>query len=415
MWAAAVTGAQEQAQEPQISEALRTQIESIEDQVRDLRELEQLEPFTLSFPTREDVEAYIQELFDIELTEDAVREAVLFYTAFDLLEEDIDLRQVYQDLLTQQVAGFYDPETAEMNVILTTGEIPEERLPLLEQIVYAHEYVHTLQDQHFDLGALLEIASDETDYDRALATLALIEGDATYVMNIYAARAAQENPFGALAELLLGGLQAGNLTLPPGTPDILADELLWPYQGGEQFVSALLDAGGWEVVDNAFTDLPTTTEQIYHPQKYLDGEGRIPVTLEDASAALGDGWSLINSGTFGEFYLRQHLATQLDSSDVADAATGWGGDRFQLYESDAGERAHALHLTWDSEAEAAEFRELYAAFLDARTRASAVDGCWDGADQVICLTGSGADATIVAAPAGEQARALLEALLAVPA
>ena len=49
---------------------------------------------------------------------------------------------------------------------------------LRQQLAYAHEFIHALQDQHFDLDAFVEANSNEDDPDGWLALSALVEGDA---------------------------------------------------------------------------------------------------------------------------------------------------------------------------------------------------------------------------------------------
>ena len=92
-----------------------------------------------------------------------------------LLPRDADLRELMLDLYESQVAAFYDPETGAMTVIQRDGDFgPEDRL------FVAHEYDHALQDQYWDLEEITDVSPSQGD--RALARLALIEGDATTVM-----------------------------------------------------------------------------------------------------------------------------------------------------------------------------------------------------------------------------------------
>lgn len=387
--------AQEQEQEratPELSPELRAEIEAIEATTRDIRGLQEQGDFTLMFPTRQEVSAFFAEEIERAFEPETLEREMHFYVAFDLIEEGTDLRALFTDLYSQQVAGFYDPETDEMNVILTSGELPESDLPLMESIIYSHEYVHALQDQHFDLQRFLDEELTETQqFDRQLAQLALVEGDATQVMNSYTALASQANPLGALAELLISGAQAGNLFLPPGIPDVIEQELLWPYEGGASFVAALYQEDGWNTVNEAFANPPVSTEQIYHPEKYLSGERPLEVDLVGVQALLGAGWTQVLDRKMGEFYLRQYLDTQLSRAQVDRAATGWGGDRFQVYVNDEGDevqRAWVMEIAWDEAAEGQEFAELYAEFGAERFGNAADDrGCWTNAnaDQALCL------------------------------
>jgi hypothetical protein len=243
--------------------------------------------------------------------------------------------------------------------------------------------------------------------DRSLATTALVEGDATAIMTLYTQAVAARNPFAVLG-MLVEGLQAGNLFLPPGIPPILTQELLFPYEGGMDFVVALYNDGGWDAVNAAFANPPTTSEQIYHPEKYLAGEGAQEVALGDKSRALGDDWSAAWNTTLGEFYLRAHLATELSSSAAASAASGWGGDHFIVYQN-GDQLAWALRIVWDTPTDRSEFYDFYYDYANARSGTPMDNDCWQDADGTLCLfttAAAGQDTLIAFAPSREQARAL---------
>lgn len=353
-----------------ISPALQAQIEELEATTTRLRGLAELSDVSLVFPTREDVRAYLENAFDIALTDEIMAQETAFYTAFDFISPDLDLREFYLNLYEQQVAGFYDTETQEMNVILSSGEIPEDALPAMEQIIYVHEYVHALQDQHFDLDALLTAVQEGDNNDRALALMSLVEGDATTIMNDYTVTLAEENPMGTIFSLLLSGLEAGNLTLPPGVPRIVEQELIFPYLGGEQFIRAIQAQGGWEAVNALYDSPPQTMEQIIHPQKYLASEMMIPVDLPETTP---EGWTLIDSGSLGELYLREYLRTQLLPSESVAAAAGWGGDVYRIYHDEAGQQAWITKIAWDDDAEMAEFHTAYTEFMTERSESALND------------------------------------------
>ncbi len=92
-----------------------------------------------------------------------------------LLPQDADLRSMMLDLYESQVAAFYDPKTGAMTIVKRDGTFgPEER------VFVAHEYDHAFQDQYWDLQKVTQVPT--TQGDRALAHLALVEGDATSLM-----------------------------------------------------------------------------------------------------------------------------------------------------------------------------------------------------------------------------------------
>lgn len=391
---------------------ITTQFETLEDTTESIRGLETLNEVEKAFPSRADVQAYINETIQTELSDEIVTELMAFYVAFDFLDPKTDLRQVYADLLGQQVAGYYDTDTKLMNVI-AIGAVDADTpmsLGLLERIIYVHEYVHALQDQHFDLDAYMEVAGETENSDMALARTALVEGDATHVMNQYAIVEANKNPLGSLLELAVGGSQMGGMTLPPDTPTILGSELLFPYLEGEQFVQRLLEQGGQALLDRAYQQPPESTEQIIHPELYLAGEKPMVVTLPEIAPA--DDWTPITSGVLGEFYLEQHLLTQLSPDEARDAAAGWGGDAFQIYQKGS-DLALVVHFMWDSPDEQKEFQSTYLTFAAAQMGITAQDECFrgpegfSGSKRYTCYIWRDNGSFIASAPSEELARQLL--------
>lgn len=400
---AGAVGAQET-----ISPALETHLEAIEQVAAELRGLDALTPVEHLFPTRDDVTDYLERELNIQLDEETLLRETQFYIAFDLLPADADLREVYINFLTSPagVAGFYDTESKAMNVLLVGDGELGDALPLLDQITYAHEFTHALQDQHFNLEPLLSDETATANPDAALARLSLIEGDATTVMTGYLQAAAQQNPMAALG-LLAQGFSAGAFSIPAGTPGFIVTELSFPYQDGMTFVSALYEDGGWDAVNAAYDNLPQSSEQILHPDKYLAGEAPQAVTLETTSP--GGGWTLLADRPLGEFYLRSYLDTQLSTRDAARAAAGWGGDRYHLYyNADADQRAFTLQIAWDAPEEADEFIQVFAQFLEAKALIPQGRMCWSDAESALCLTTTAEHHTVVtSAPTVELARGLL--------
>jgi hypothetical protein len=373
-----------------ITPELAAQMDRLERYTQNTRALNELSDVPRAFPSRDDVRAYLAELYGADEAVDDIARAETLYKALWLLPRDVNLMETYLNLLGSQVAGFYETDTQIMNVIPSFGETGA-LLSFTEQIIYVHEFVHALQDQHFDLDRLL--GNDESaavvSPDQGLAVLALIEGDATAVMNLYSTQATALNP--ALSLQLIGeGLLAGNLFLPPGIPAILTRELAFPYEDGLNFVLEVWRMGGWEAVDSAFAAPPTTTEQILHPEAYFAGEIGADMTFDDVGSALGDGYSEVWATTLGEFYLREHLrAGGASLSAARDAAAGWGGDFIRIYTRDGADGspryAWQWRLAWDTPEDAAAFKAAYEDIAAARYGGERVDGCWRDETSSLCL------------------------------
>ena len=135
----------------------------------------------------------------------------------------------------------------------------------------------------------------------------------------------------------------------------------------------------------------------------MSGDAPQIVSVAPLTDTLGAGWEKVDEDTLGEFYLREYLKQQLDSDDVDQAATGWGGDRYTVYwNEDDQAPVMVLKLVWDTPADAAEFNELYpmypeGLFGDANQLPVDDGRCWSG-DDVICLYSSGDQSLIVRAP-----------------
>lgn len=369
--------------------------ESIEDNVVEIRGLEPLEPVITTILTREELRQRVQDDFFSEFTPEDARDFTLTLYAFDFVSLDFDYYNFTIDLYSEQIAGFYDPETNEFVVVSDDDEFD-----VSEQLTYAHEYMHALQDQHFTLD---EFDDDERDSEATAAFQALVEGEATYLQTLYLLEGYFTlEQMGELFELF-DELESPILdTAPP----VLANNLAFPYNQGYVFVEALYNEGGFEAIDAAWADPPLSTEHILHPERYLAGDLPQIVSTAALTDTLGAGWRQLDEDIFGEFFLREYLSQQLSATEVEVAATGWGGDRYAVYWNEAaGELVATLRLAWDTPQDGTEFDLAYGDYASAVSGVAGVEQadrsiCWIGAD-VICLYELDDDSFIVRAPSLE--------------
>jgi len=263
--------------------------------------------------------------------------------ALGLIPPDYDFADGIYGLVQRQVAGFYDPDADTMYILDdVSGAAAQETLD--------HELVHALQDQHYDLGTLLKYAPGKGD--RLTAAHALGEGDATVAM----LEASQPGSAAAIPKRALRAMFSIGLTLTEGdTPRVLQGALTAPYVDGFGFVQALRARGGWAAVDAAWQRLPISTEQVLHIDKYVANE--LPIEVAPLSiAALGEGWTVDDTDVLGEQGLRLVLEQWTRSGRAAEAAEGWGGDRFvvasRTEQGSARWAAMAWHIVFDDEGEA---------------------------------------------------------------
>jgi hypothetical protein len=350
--------------EPSAQASEPVSIELIEERVSELRGLETLEPVPLTYLTTEELRQQMTEEFEKDYSPQEARDDALLYAAFDLMDLDVDLFQLLIDLQTEQVLGFYDPDTQEMYVV-KSGQEPGT----LERWTFSHEYTHALQDQHFDLQALgftNQGDEEKKDSEQQFAIRSLVEGDASLLMQQYALQYFDLSEMQAVLDESL----AADSTVLDSAPRIVRESLLFPYEQGLTFVLALFKDGGWSAIDAAYGAPPVSTEQIIHPDRYPEDVPQL-VSLPPLTDTLGSGWRLVDEDVMGEFGLRIYLDVYPPVSEGAPspeaAADGWGGDRYAVYwrEDETG-FVLALRSVWDTAADADEFFQAYTGFATAR-------------------------------------------------
>ena len=176
-----------------------------------------------------------------------------------VLERGQSLAQVQRRQLTGQVAGVYIPRSGRLYVLGAGGNAPRS--------VIAHEVVHALQDEHFDLT---HGASRRT---RATTTASSPRSRSSRAMPRTCSRATSPplsagDLVGELARTL-GAVPAGSAA---GTPPYLERQLLFPYTAGEAFVRALRAHGGQRLLDRAFAHPPRTSAAVLDPARWIAGD-----------------------------------------------------------------------------------------------------------------------------------------------
>jgi hypothetical protein len=379
-------------------------MQQIESEIEAIRGLEMSVPLTQTVKSRDEFTLYMESEFAEDYPPEEVAEDTRVLAILDLVAEDIDLQQVLLGLYSSQVLGLYDDEENSFIVVNDGG------FDLMERLTYAHEYVHGLQDEHFDLTSFID--DDLMSDDEVLARLALVEGDATLAMNQYfLTQVGRVSPqeLRALTEQTPEGQEALD-----AAPAILRDTLAFPYTYGTEFVTAMATAG-WAQVNTFFSDPPQSTEQILHPEKYLEREAPLILSVPPLTDTLGIAWQRIEDNVLGEFQMSIYLGVWLDAQRAAAASTGWGGDRYVVYVKGDDELL-VLATAWDSATEQEEFVLAYDEWASAKYgRQARTDGAvlwWDKAGQATALLAQDQRAIVVIGPDTEIVALALEALAA---
>jgi hypothetical protein len=328
-------------------------------EVAKVRGLEVLRAVPSGLKSRDDIQKLVLADMAETTTPAELAQSTQMLKFLGLVEDDFDLGRESVALLTEQIAGFYDPKT---RVFYLADWIPLDE----QKTVMVHELTHALADQHFDLRRLEKWPDGDSDAE--LAARALVEGDATALMIAFALyERGVPHELGrfplSLTDMLRHSVEAesGEKTAFSTAPKVLRESLQFPYVYGAGFVQTLLRDGDWARVSDAYTKLPASTEQIMHPEKYAADERPVHVDLPDLSKLVGPGYRRVDADVNGEFGYFLVLDAKLGEKRAAQAAAGWSGDRYGFY-LDAKNAAPVLvhESRWDSEIDAEEFFAAYA-------------------------------------------------------
>ena len=280
----------------------------------------------------------------------------IVYKLLGLLEPEDSLRQMYSD---PGVAGYFQPETGEVFVPLTT-----DGMSIGDRSVIVHELVHALTEQHFNWGEAQISHLNSDKIDRYQALLAVIEGDAVMQATRYVLEQITPEEIEATQALRAEAEQNSQNTDETGETEIprfLVDFGNFPYSEGLNFLTSILDLEGsdniepseedFSIINELYINPPASTEQIYHFEKYPS-----EATLEvDHRITKLTGYELISTRDWGMLgfvaVFDQILGSQGPSRP---AVAGWGGDQFSLWHK--GEEV-ALALTYRGD-EATDTEEM---------------------------------------------------------
>lgn len=299
--------------------------------------LELRDPVRVERRSRAHLERYLEVKLDEEMPPEEEERLTRAYALLGLVPPDLDLRALLLSVYTEQVAGFYDPDSTALFVL--DDQPPEDLTTVL-----VHELVHAVQDQAADLDSLTH---PDRGNDRQTAAQAAIEGHATLVMleQMMERTQGQEVDLSEIpdfGERIAPALQALGSQYPAlaSAPRVVQESLLFPYLEGAGFVQTL-----WQAAEGRpapFGEhLPQSTEQVIHGDVAVAGKAvDEPSTVEVEVV----GARVLYQNGLGE------LETRIFLEDVTGAppetASGWDGDRYLLLEA-PGAGALVWASVWD--------------------------------------------------------------------
>lgn len=303
-------------------------------------------PFTsppkFAVRSRAQVAAYLARKLDQELPPERLAAMHDVYRLLGQVPDSLDLRALLTALYEEQVAGFFDPDSATL-FVFEGSDVASPQF----KFVLAHELVHALQNDYLPLDSIMR---QRRDSDRLAAAQAVLEGQATLASMKMMAPDQDLLGDDALWETFREQLLAARASMAvfAETPRVLQEGLIFPYLAGAQFVR-------WYERDSAAAGppygaaLPVSTEQVLHPARYAAGDAPVAVALDTAGAGPGE------TDVLGEMGI-VILAADLSGAEVVSTTVpiGWAGDRYRLYRTPDGPALVWL-VAFDSERGADRF------------------------------------------------------------
>jgi hypothetical protein len=293
---------------------------------------------------RDSVRAFLERRFHEELPDSELTGMERSYKAFGLIPSGMDLRRFMLDLLTEQVAGYYDPKAKTLYVV-EGGDAD------ITGITISHELVHALQDQHFNLDSLQQARDDN---DRLTTGQAVVEGQAT--LEQIGAMIGSDNAITSMpggwdrVRQLIRETQ-GSMPVFASAPMILQETLIFPYLTGAEFMRKFKQEAPGQ---SPYTRMPASTEQLMHMERYFETRDD-PTTVVLPAPLSG---TVAYQNNLGEFETRILLYEYLrEQASAVRGAAGWDGDRYALIQTPRGD-AIAWVTVWDTSIDAAEFFDL---------------------------------------------------------
>jgi hypothetical protein len=350
------------AQAPVQADPLAQEIGQITAELDRISGLRQLRPIDYERIPKAGVKAFLERRIQEALKPEQIRTEELALKKLGFVPPDFDLKKTIIDLLSEQAAAFYDLKKKKLFLI-------DGGADFLQHAALVHELAHALADQHFHLDKFVEAASQNDD--SALARLAVVEGQATWLMSEYLTRGGGQSlrDLPLLARLMAraGESSFGQFPMFDQAPLYLRVTLVFPYSQGMLFQQAVIEKRGRAAFTEVFRNPPLSTQQILHPEKYLAGEQPLRPPLPQIENQRA--YKTVTDGALGELdhavLIRQYAGEQESEALAPELRGGF----FRLLES-AGHRIVLLYASeWSGEQAARRFFAAYEKVLRGKWKA----------------------------------------------
>jgi hypothetical protein len=377
------------AQSDPRAKALCAQVPGIVAELTEISGMKLHHRVPCDFISKAQINQFLKKRVNETESPEELRAEELTLKKFGFIPQDFDLAKNEVDLLTEQAAAFYDYNRKKL--FITDSTDADSQTPVL-----AHELSHALADQNYNLGRF--IRQGRKSDDGSTARLAVMEGQATWMMSEYLARRSGQSlrdsaTLAAMMANMAGGGDeesdknrgSGEFPVYDQEPLYLRLTLIFPYTKGMSFQQAVLQHDPRQGFGEVFLHPPASTQQILHPEKYF--EQVQPTDPPLPVMHLPRGYKGLVGGELGELEQSILLEQYAGKTRAAELAPHWRGCAFELRENKKAGRVVLLYATeWDSEDSARQYLEAYTQAMHKKWKSMTVTS-----EEADSLTGTGDD------------------------
>lgn len=300
---------------------------------------------------------YLEERVKEDIKPEEIQAEEVALKKLGLVPQDFDMTRTMVDLLTEQAAAFYDFRKKKL-FLLQGGD------PASQAMVVFHELAHALADQRFDLNRFIRKGKND---DSSLARMAVMEGQATWLMMEHVSRKAG----GSLKDMPPALLDMANrrsdemsneFPVLASAPLYIRASLLFPYSEGMRFNHAVIRKDGQAGFARVFQDPPLSSQQVLHPEAYFANTRPMDVPLPKLPDERD--WKVMTSGTLGEFDHAVLIEQYSNKEQASSIASHWRGGSAAILERKRDKRPVLVYASeWATPEQAQRMFEAYRTIL----------------------------------------------------
>ena len=208
--------------------------------------------------TKDELADYTRGVFRRDYLRKQIFETEELYKVLGFMEESDDLEDILVGIQLQQVTAVFDDASEQVFVVSDATKVGP-----VEELGVATAFMASIQQQLFDTSDLRRRAR-EAGGDQVRALDAFIVGEVAQIATAYMSTFSKDE-----IDVLRQPIPENKLL---AAPEIVRKANRFQRQEGVSFVAAMFGNGEWETVNSTYGDPTVSTEQIMHPEKYIDGE-----------------------------------------------------------------------------------------------------------------------------------------------